>query len=270
MQAKSPSEMSRNVFLTLPSIFLSSPPSLAIAPGSPASFRENIAKTASKVPGYGASDVFYPLYFKGVWLAERELVECKVQGEDKDLGGLDLRAVKDAQQALQSPVRYKVRFIEREEGDVIADRAYNVIGERNAAKRTNFDGGEASFQTRWEPSNPNILTLTSVDGTVLETKVTKRSFETPSEDTFGTSEYARVAESSSTAAAVPQLSAIRTLVRYKWNGIDEIQALELVKRYPAVTLQSDPEPFVIVKSRLSLKRMKKEQGGELPRIQDSA
>ena len=50
-------------------------------------------------------------------------------------------------------------------------------------------------------------------------QVTKRSFEAPADGSFGTSEYARVADAGSAGVlnAVPVIRATRVQVRYRWE-----------------------------------------------------
>mgnify|MGYP005681296593 CR=1 FL=1 len=50
-------------------------------------------------------------------------------------------------------------------------------------------------------------------------QVTKRSFEAPADGSFGTSEYARLAEAGTAGVlnAVPVIRAARTQVRYRWE-----------------------------------------------------
>ena len=49
------------------------------------------------------------------------------------------------------------------------------------------------YTARWDPTNPNVLTL-ACRGNIVETKVTKRSYESPFDGAFVTSEYARIAD----------------------------------------------------------------------------
>ena len=89
------------------------------------------------------------------------------------------------------PTVFECRFLTAaDDAGAIADRAFNA--ERRAAALS--PGNPASdFSARWEPSNPNVLTMSDGRGNVIETKVTKRSFEAPQDGAFGTSEYARIA-----------------------------------------------------------------------------
>ena len=81
-------------------------------------------------------------------------------------------------------------------------------------------------------SNPNICTLESATGVLLELKVTKRSFESPGPGGFGSSEYSRVAVAQGGVAAVPQILARRLQTRYRFDdNASVIEALEIQNVY---------------------------------------
>jgi hypothetical protein len=66
----------------------------------------------------------------------------------------------------------------------------------------------------------------------------------------------------------PQVTATRTLTRYKGAGgsaggdTGELEALELVKYYPAVAFSSEPDAYMTVKSRLKLRRTRVPRGSD--------
>lgn len=108
--------------------------------------RENVAQVASKLPGYGQPDVFYPASFLGSWQCGRELVSVEDISEDAAGGAQEASndesaavraagwegstlvsaALKDARALLNQPLSYRVRFIENN-GHVVADRAFNEL-----------------------------------------------------------------------------------------------------------------------------------------------
>ncbi|CAM9698881.1 unnamed protein product, partial [Heterosigma akashiwo] len=163
---------------------------------NPGLTQEKISKVASKIPGYGPSDCYYPAFFKGLWEVEREIVGVNTPlGLDKVESPSVLQA---ASALLNVKVQYQTRYIARGgDGSLVADRAFTARSLGRAIAPATFR--DAS----WEPENPNILSSTYSDGVVKEVKVTKRSFETPSPETFGTSEYARVAMAGA-LGSVPQ------------------------------------------------------------------
>merc|ERR1712151_886954 len=102
------------------------------------------------------------------------------------------------------------------DGGVIADRRFNA--ECRAAAAPNAPP-LSSLTARWDAANPNVLTLSdATTGRLTETKVTKRSFEAPSDGAFGTSEYARIADAGSVGVldAVPVITASRVQTRCRW------------------------------------------------------
>lgn len=52
-----------------------------------------------------------------------------------------------------------------------------------------------------------------------------------------------------------QLAAVRVLTKYKQQSASSIAALELVQFYPTESLSlGEPEPLMVIKSRLSMTR----------------
>lgn len=200
---------------------------------------EALRKAAANIPGLGPPDVLYPRVFKGKWQLTREAVSSQGDAAASILGAVN--------------VTHAVRFIEY--GDdihVVADRGYDAE-RRAAATDDGFRGAT------WDPSNPNVLTLEGGGG-LLEIKVTKRSFEAPSDTTFGSSEYARIALAppGGMLGGVPQIFAQRTQTRWKWDESGTIQGLELVSTYdPRESGFGDlnkAQPVLVVKTRLRLQR----------------
>lgn len=162
-------------------------------------------------------------------------------------------------------VQYPVRFLPYEDGGeaggggpVIADRG----GNEAALWRARIGGGGKSelyldaITPRWDRSNPNVLTVSFPDGVVRELKVTKRSVEQGDPDTFGLTEFCRVAEArqDTGVASVPRIAAVRMLQRWKRTGPGTVEGLELVKWYPPVGLDPNPAAVMTLKSRLRLER----------------
>lgn len=247
------------------------------SPAHAADAREAIAKVVSKIPGYGAPDTLYPSFFAGEWQVTREVVGLTIPPEEADK--VDPQDLAQAKAQQGEKLTYIVRFRPyEEEGDaaaaadggmtkgggmLIADRGFN---EENLWKaRLALAGKSELYQegvsSRWERNNPNVLTVSFPDGVVREIKVTKRSFESPGEDAFGSSEYCRVADAAADTgvASIPRLSALRTLRRWKrvgGEGEGGIEGLELVKYYPTITLSPDPPAVMTLKARLKMERVK--------------
>ena len=142
-----------------------------------------------------------------------------------------------------------------ERGACIADRAFGAL-RREAA---DDDGGGALTSVFWDEQNPNVLSLEGAGGALRERRVTKRSFESPAPQAFGTSEYARVAAAARGGA--PLISAERVQARYRWADEDpprEIEGLEISSVFdPSATGFGDlagAQPLVVVKTRLLFAR----------------
>ena len=215
---------------------------------------DEVRKAASVLPGYGPPDLAYPAEFQGRWRVTRDVVDVQTPLGAEAAPARELKRALNAKAAQASA--YDARFIELEDGRIVADRAFNAE-QREAA----LLGPEPEPLTaRWEPSNPNILTVSYArSGQVVETKVTKRSSESPQPGAFGTSEYARIADAGSSGpmGGVPSILARRLQARYRWDpgpGLQRFEALELEEIYdPTQTGFADlagATPVVKSKARL--------------------
>lgn len=241
------------------------PTSLIVHPAaSVAGGIEEIRRAASVIPGYGPPDISYPSVFRGRWTVACTIADVKTPLGEDAAPGADLRAARAQMESGQS-LAFEARYIEYDAGTTIADRSFNA--ERRAAAPPGAPPLQ-ELEARWEPNNPNVLTLaTRSSGSVVETKVTKRSVEVPFDGALGTSEYARIADagSSGVLGGVPSISAVRVQTRYKWDVGDgasprpqRIEALELRETFdPTATGFADlagATPVLRVKSRLVFSR----------------
>lgn len=227
---------------------------------------ETIRQAAASIPGYGAPDIYYPELFRGRWTAERRVYDVQEPLASSTPG---LVAVADEAKRLlgAGSLQYDVRFLSRE-GHVIADRAFNTESLAAAAHPSSTTSLERP-QAEWSASNPNILTLRE-GPRLVEYKVTRRASEAPSDNTFGTSEYERVADAGSAGivSAVPLIQARRVEARYKWAApteegdiVDQIDSLERVSWFdPTQTGFADlrgASPALVVKARIKFRRVPK-------------
>ena len=245
---------------------------------------EEIRKAASLIPGYGPPDLPFPPVFIGRWAVESRVADVKTPLGEEVAPADQLKAAR-LLMAAERPLTFEQRFVETEGGAsgvalvrentdslalsvkeygggmVIADRAFNA--ERRAAAQPGAPSLQ-DFTARWEPTNPNVLTLSS-RGSVVETKVTKRSFQEPFEGAFGTSEYARIADAGSEGVmgGVPNIKASRVQTKYKWDAeaaskARSIEAIELTQVFdPTQTGFADlagATPVLTVKTRLLFTR----------------
>ena len=159
--------------------------------------------------------------------------------------------------AFENLCRHQPLTLDYGDGEhVVIDRAFEA---ESRARAGAYGPGFEAAKARWEPSNPNVCTLESATGALLELKVTKRSFESPGPGGFGSSEYSRVAVAQGGVAAVPQILARRLQTRYRFDdNASMIEALEIQNVYdPQASGFADlngAQPVATVKSRLTLSR----------------
>ena len=229
--------------------------------------KEEIRKAASVVPGYGPSDLLFPNAFQGRWMVTRSVVDVQYPlGKDK--APREEVALAERQlEAGAAGVSFDARYVETDDpgafGDkVIPDRAFNAERRASALQGLPLDDLEA----RWSSSNPNVVTMRNRRiGSVVETKVTKRSVEGEN-GAFGTSEYARVADAGSEGVlgGVPRILATRERVRYRYpvdgGRPTRIEGLEITDLFdPTQTGFADlagASPVLKVKARLTLERIR--------------
>jgi len=241
---------------------------------------EAIRKSASKLPGYGPPDIYFPPSLLGRWRVTRTILS---DDDDPLLSRL----------SFPLNLVYDIRFIpvdgESEDNPtaVVQDRKFNEESYYNAKrlKIESFgldkDKGQGELYnipqirtTDWNASNPNVLTISYVDGSNLEIKVTKRSAELDQkEGTIFGSEYRRVTTTSNTSntkipSNVPSISSSRVLSKWR-SSVDEsqlnkmkVEGIELVysdgiSGDPMMTTigNSNTKPRLISKSRLSLEKI---------------
>ena len=217
--------------------------------------REDIASSASKIPGFGPSNIVYPEYFEGLWDVDQEISDY-IQSESSSSPTSMLAFIQAMGSFKGQHLQYQDRYLTYN-NQVIQDRAFNM----NAYSKVLFK--EPYILAAWDISNPNLLTVSRSSGQITEFKVTKRSMESPPSDanTFavGYSEYARVAQvEGSIQFGVPQLFGLRHLVRIR-RDVDDSNTLRGVERiylYKGDTLDLAADPLVTVKSRFTMTRAK--------------
>eukprot|EP01026_Neomeris_dumetosa_P022542 TRINITY_DN1940_c0_g1_i5.p1 TRINITY_DN1940_c0_g1~~TRINITY_DN1940_c0_g1_i5.p1 ORF type:complete len:351 (-),score=47.98 TRINITY_DN1940_c0_g1_i5:238-1245(-) len=135
--------------------------------------------------GGGPPDLFFPQTFEGVWDVESVLVDTKTPLGEEYVP--DIRALTRARnEDLNKVLQYRIAFRRNDQGKVIMDRVYNTAKLVEA-----YLGDEYNISERiqWNPNDPNILTLSLPGGLIVNTRVTRRSFNQPADDLIETSEY---------------------------------------------------------------------------------
>src|SRR6056297_2951335 len=116
---------------------------------------ESIRKAASVLPGYGPPDLIYPPCFAGRWRVTRSVAKVDTPLGERAAPAAALSRAREQEGAACS---FEARYVDVVgEAGCIADRAFNA--ERRAAALAGVPLG--TYAARWEPSNPNVLTLTS-------------------------------------------------------------------------------------------------------------
>jgi hypothetical protein len=253
--------LQRNLLAKL-SLYFSASSSVLLALNTPAkaqptvtTLREDIANSAAKIPGFGPSNVIYPDVFEGVWAVDKEVydISSKNQANPPTIDLID--AIRPFQ-AQGKHIEYTEQYV-RYNGQVVQDRAVSVSSYARAVLV------EPSILCRWEPNNPNLLTLSRPSGQVTEIRVTKRALENLSSQAsvaVGYSEYCRVAQVQGgvdMGGGVPKLFAMRTLARIKQieDDANKFTGVERMYIYAADTLDLGGEPLITIKSRFSMSRV---------------
>ena len=226
----------------------------------PTDVREKVARKASKLPGLGVPDVYYPMLYLGGWDVQETISsydDTALINTDSDIKFALFSAFKNY--AVENkPVQYRSFYIPTEDG-IVLDRAATTASLTNALFNSNSDAN-----VQWSRQNPNLLTIDDSYGQTVEFKVTKRSTEilgnTFDEGAIGYSEFSRVAcvNKKSLQYAVPSLYAMRILVRYKpAPDMDSIDGVVRRYLYSSDTIDmGKPVPLVTVKSKVRMKRMR--------------
>lgn len=200
-----------------------------------------LAELASKIPGLGQADVFFPSFFKGEWRVQRELYEVEADSARVVAAGDDAVLGAGAIEALRRRVgrrdEFKIRFY-RHRGHIVEDRAYNTRNE------VAFELANFNVSAKWQPDNPNLITVTGSPsgigtGVMREVRFTKRAFADAPQGygTFFSSEYARVVDLDDEAplGAPPHITA--------WRRISYVYNTEAQRMHKLTRRQSIPCPF---------------------------
>eukprot|EP00960_Hanusia_phi_P051998 761171-Hanusia_phi.AAC.3 len=210
---------------------------------------ESVRKVASKIPGFGPKDVFYPESFRGKWNVNRYITGVDVlKGaavEDQDLYTKILSRKDKLEQ-------FSVRYIQKEDG-TIADREYNT-------RQVLAMEDEKGLDVQWSASNPNVLTVSYPDGRIEERKVTKRSSSIGEDgSTAEFTEFVRLAQlqnagSLTGVAPAPRISARWYRCRFRVVDADTIESIML--EYFLPDTKPDPkDAWMKVKYISRLKRI---------------
>ena len=167
-------------------------------------------ETITGAPG----DVAFPTSFRGNWLATSVGVSV-----DAPLGAefvSDLRNYERARADVGREEQYPVRFVENRRGETVFDRAFNV--EALARSRDGSGGKRAVDDVEWDVDDPNVLKMTTGEGSRIFYKVTARSFERDDDKrTLMSSELAQIVVDRPNVGGAPSVKSTRIVTKYKWR-----------------------------------------------------
>mmetsp|Transcript_18045 Transcript_18045/g.27062 ORF Transcript_18045/g.27062 Transcript_18045/m.27062 type:complete len:302 (+) Transcript_18045:20-925(+) len=213
--------------------------SLATSGNAKAATPQIISDAASKLPGYGMPDLFFPSYFEGKWDCISELIDIQFPSGEEMVPNIN--EVKTLRKYIGTPsvlLRFNQSFIPFR-GHVIADRGINTRAAREAAR---FDDQTKEWylekseirNVEWDPANPNVLAYMMRKGEKVDVLVTKRAFENPSPEVFITSEVVRQTQTELAELGVtPVTKQVKDQVKYRRVAPDEIRAIMISNVYLA-------------------------------------
>jgi hypothetical protein len=192
-------------------------------------------------------DIYYPPYFTGKWRVTRLITAS----DENDFRGLPLPLKIDTEMRF---IPYDAGkdfedFNNSNQSPAIADRAFNerayskslssVLEQLRAAGLTTTKAPLSVQKIDWTPTNPNVLSIEYIDGSMKEKKVTKRSSDVDSNgDGVFSSEFYRImavpSNPSSVAGGIPNVYKSRTLTKWKRadggspsSDVDLIEGIEM-------------------------------------------
>jgi hypothetical protein len=209
---------------------------------------EAIRRSAATIPGYGPTDIFFPLSWQGTWTLNRENI---LTSDDT---------------SFPQTVSYNVRFIQSvDDGAVIADRSFNELNYWESSLGSNTTTKIVQL-IEWTERNPNDLKLLFANGLHRDVKVTKRASELTN-TTVSSSEFQRILEykSNVNGDTVPKISGRRTLTKWKMISMNHIEGIEIVYDMDmeggadridlaSFTSKESRQPKLVSKSRFYLDR----------------
>ncbi|KAF8060467.1 hypothetical protein HT031_004643 [Scenedesmus sp. PABB004] len=199
---------------------------LALARPAAASKLGGLVDDLWQTAGGGPADLTFPEAWSGVWDVTSTLVSVSLPLGEELVP--NLQAVRRAQaEDLDRPLTYQVAFVRGPGGRVIFDRRFNT-----AALLKAYYGSSVDFagRIRWDPSDPNELSLSMPGDLSVRTRVMRRSEEEVGPGRFETSEFSQqVFESAADTSGVdpgarPRVKASQCFTKFLWRDDDAAAA----------------------------------------------
>lgn len=188
-----------------------------------------LSDLVSKFPGAGKPDIYFPPYYLGEWLVQRDLyavdrLQAFASVEAPGHSMLSHEGLNHVCEYIGMRHNFNVRFISFRD-HVIEDRVYNI------GEEVGLQAKGKKVEARWNADNANVLHVSWGNGnnrSMREVKVTKRVFvDTPQGvGTFVTSEYARVVDVQEEGALIgfgkpPSFYGRRRIAKYVVSSVDQ-------------------------------------------------
>ena len=212
--------------------------------------REYFATGASYIPGYGPTDINYPVEWAGYWTSYRLIT-------DKTSLTTFIPWIFGNIQKGES-FEFNTSFIKSDEksNNSIVDRGYTTTSELTAFSKL------TPKSTTWEVNNPNVFKISFQQGLDLDIKVSKSAADLTRENGFPSvsySEFGQISETftksqEETTLSIPSIYLFRRVVRLKQVAADQIVGIERIYFYSPDTLDLNPNASSFIKSRLAFER----------------
>ena len=232
---------------------------------------EGIRQSASSIPGYGPSNIYYPSYLLGKFRATHVIVDSM---EDDILGWWNKNTGTSTSSSTGGgggggfplTLFYNVRFVAVEQANgtnangndndaqlVIADRLYNQESYYKALRAKALEVSQQATSSPssslavqvppplqrvdWNPSNPNVLTELYTNGSSREVKVTKRKSDMQTNDNNnngGNGVNDNVLISSSEYRRITTVSSTTTGTNNGVGGIPTLKASRVLTKWNVI------------------------------------
>jgi hypothetical protein len=189
-------------------------------------------------------DLYYPNWFEGRWrvTAVLEAVEAP-QGVEFT----NPTAFAQAQRHQGQSIPYTVRFYPNDQGQIIADRAFNTTAITQA-----YLGRDAVVEVQIDPSHPDHQTVLLSRDRRGELYITRRHSEQPNPAAFATLEFYRQVLAS--PRSVPLTKDIETTTLYRRQA-NKIEAIQMTAVYLVATdekyFQSSGQAVTVYRYKLN-------------------
>lgn len=163
--------------------------------------------------GGGPSDLIFPENFLGDWRVESVLVNVELPlGEERVPNVAQVRRAQ--QEDLNNIIRYHVRFVRNNTGEVVMDRKFNTGS--LLSKYLDLNDQELCDRIIWEVESPGTTQVSLPGGLRISTNVLRRSEEYLKQDLLETSEFIQQLFDDPKSQEV-RLKYSQTYMKYRWR-----------------------------------------------------